>query len=83
MRSRAWMLVRSLSARIFFGYFLVLGVVAYAALNYFSNAIKPAVRQTMEETMVEEVGLLAEVIQAQLGPDEVVPQGCTPAPSSS
>jgi len=47
MRSRPWSLLGSLSARIFFGYFLVLGVVAYAALNYFLNAIKPAVRQTM------------------------------------
>src|SRR3954471_2944889 len=74
MQSRAWMVMRSLSARIFFGYFLVLGVVAYAALSYFSNAIKPAVRQTMEETMVEEAGLLAELIEARIAPGEVVPR---------
>jgi len=74
MRSRTWRVVRSLSARIFLGYFLVLGVVAYASLSYFSNAIKPAVRQTMEEAMVDEAGLLAVLIEARIGTGEVVPR---------
>lgn len=65
-RNWARRLSGSLISRIFFGYFLVLGIVAYAALTYFSDAIKPAVRQTMEETMVEEAGLLAELVQARL-----------------
>jgi two-component system, OmpR family, sensor histidine kinase CreC len=78
MRNRAVAVVQSLSVRIFLGYFLVLGVAGYAALNYFSSAIKPAVRQTMEETMVEEVNLLAELVQANLGPGETIPEAFGP-----
>ncbi len=82
LRDRVWRAARelgtSLSARIFLGYFLVLGVVAYAGLSYLSDAIKPAVRQTMEETMVEEVGLLAALLEGELAASasaEVVPPG--------
>lgn len=55
--------LRAFAVRIFVGYFVVLGVAAYIALGYFSEAIKPAVRQTMEEFLVEESSLLATVIE--------------------
>jgi two-component system, OmpR family, sensor histidine kinase CreC len=55
----------SLGARIFLAYFLVLSVPAYAALRYFTDAIKPAARQTTEEMEVEEANLLAAILEVQ------------------
>lgn len=55
--------LRAFAARVFVGYFLVLGVASYVALGYFGEAIKPAVRQTMEEVLVEESALLASFLE--------------------
>jgi two-component system, OmpR family, sensor histidine kinase CreC len=59
----------SLGVRIFLAYFVVLTVPAYAALRYFTDAIKPAARQTTEEMEVEEVNLLAALLETQ-GPTD-------------
>lgn len=58
-------LLGGLGARIFLAYFVVLAVPAYAALRYFTDAIKPAARQTTEDMEVEEVNLLAALVETQ------------------
>lgn len=64
--------LRAFAIRVFIGYFLVLGGAAYFALDYFSEAVKPAVRQTIEELLVEEAHLLATVLEADAAPGGLV-----------
>jgi two-component system, OmpR family, sensor histidine kinase CreC len=54
-----------LGVRVFAAYFLVLGLATYGALRYFSDAVKPAVRQTIEEMQVEEANLLAAMLETE------------------
>lgn len=51
-----------LGGTILQGYFAVLGIVAFAGLRYLQGAVKPAVRQTMETSLVDQAGLLAAQI---------------------
>lgn len=62
-----------LAAALLGGYFLVLGVVAYAGLRYMQGAVKPAVRQTLEAALVDQVGLLA-VQLSNANDDDLVPE---------
>ena len=55
-----------LSVRIFLGYFFIVGVGTYFMLNTVMDELKPVVRQSMEDTLVDTANLLAEVIQQQL-----------------
>ena len=50
-----------ISFRLLLGYFLIVGLAAWFVLNVFSNEVKPGVRQTMEETLVDTATLLAEI----------------------
>jgi two-component system, OmpR family, sensor histidine kinase CreC len=64
--ARIWRRFRAIAsgfgARIFLGYFAVIGVFGYIAILYFADAVKPAIRQTLEATMVQETNLLAELL---------------------
>jgi two-component system, OmpR family, sensor histidine kinase CreC len=50
-----------LSTRILFGYFIVIGLMAAFVLKIVVDQIKPSVRQTIEEVMVDTAHLLAEL----------------------
>jgi len=53
----------SLGARIFLGYFLIVGLGVYFLMNSFMNELRPGVRQSMEDALVDTANLLAEVVQ--------------------
>jgi len=52
----------SLNLRIFLAYFLIAGVAAYLLINVFMSELKPGMRQSTEDTLVDMSNLLAEVI---------------------
>jgi two-component system sensor histidine kinase CreC len=55
-----------LSLRILLGYFIVVGVAAFFVLRVFVAEVKPSVRETIEEVMVDTANLLAELAQTEL-----------------
>lgn len=55
-----------ISARIFLGYFLIVGLAAYFLLNTFIAQLRPGVRQSVEEVMVDIANLLAEVVEREV-----------------
>ena len=48
--------------RILFGYFLIVGVAAWFVLNVFIEEVKPGVRATMEDTLIDTAQLLATLV---------------------
>ena len=56
----------SITLRLLLGYFLIVGLAAWFVLNSFSEEVKPGVRQTMEDTLVDTAHLLAEMAGTQL-----------------
>jgi two-component system sensor histidine kinase CreC len=52
-----------LSHRIFLGYFLVVALAGFFLLKSVRDELRPAVRQSMEETLVDTANLLAEVVE--------------------
>lgn len=52
----------SLNLRIFLAYFLIVGVAVYLLLNVFMSELKPGMRQSTEDTLVDMSNLLAEVV---------------------
>ena len=55
----------SLNLRIFLAYFLIVGVGAYLLLNVFMSELKPGMRQSTEDTLVDMSNLLAEVVSRE------------------
>ncbi|MFC3148386.1 two-component system sensor histidine kinase CreC [Piscinibacterium candidicorallinum] len=55
-----------LSLRILLGYFIVVGVAAFFVLRVFVAEVKPSVRETIEEVMVDTANLLAELAQREV-----------------
>ena len=51
----------NITLRLLLGYFLIVGLAAWFVLNNFAEEVKPGVRQTMEETLVDTAHLLAEM----------------------
>lgn len=51
----------NITLRLLLGYFLIVGLAAWFVLTSFSEEVKPGVRQTMEETLVDTANLLAEM----------------------
>lgn len=51
------------SARVFLIYFLFVGLTAYFVLRTVMDEIKPGVRQSTEETLVDTANLLAELVR--------------------
>lgn len=56
----------NLSTRIFLAYFAILGIAIYMMLNVFMSEIKPGVRQSTEDTLVDMSNLLAEIVAEDL-----------------
>ena len=55
-----------LSLRIFLGFFLVVGLAAYAVLAIFLQEVRPGVRQGLEVALVDASHLLAEMAKPDL-----------------
>jgi len=55
----------SLNLRIFLAYFLIVGVATYLLLNVFMSELKPGMRQSSEDTLVDMSNLLAEVVSRE------------------
>lgn len=56
--------------RIFAGYALLIALGAYLGLRLFTNELKPSVRQSVEELLVDNANLFAELVDpADLGAD--------------
>ena len=52
----------TISTRIFLSYFLIVGLGVFFLLNVFMAQLRPGVRQSMEDTLVDMANLLAEVV---------------------
>lgn len=52
-----------LGIRIFLVYFLFVGLAGYFLLNTVREQIRPVVRQSSEETLVDTANLLAEILR--------------------
>ncbi len=55
--------------RILLGYFLIVGLAAWLLLNVFVDEIKPGVRASMEDTLIDTSQLLAELVAPEIGSD--------------
>lgn len=49
--------------RILLGYFLIVGLAAWFVLNVFVEEVKPGVRATLEDTLVDTAQLLAQLVE--------------------
>ena len=56
----------NISVRLFFGYFLVVGLAAWFVLNTFTRETEPGIRQATEETLVDTAHVLAEMAALEL-----------------
>lgn len=55
-----------ISARIFLGYFFIVGLGVFWLLNTFMAELRPGTRQAMEEMMVDTANLLAELVEREV-----------------
>lgn len=55
-----------LAHRVFLGYFLVVGLGLVFLMNVFVEELKPGVRQSTEETLVDTANVLAELVKDDL-----------------
>ncbi len=56
----------NVTLRLLLGYFLIVGLAAWFVLNTFTEEVKPGVRQTMEDTLVDTANLLAEIAAEEM-----------------
>ena len=56
----------NISVRLFFGYFLVVGLAAWFTLSVVTHETEPGIRQAMEETLVDTANVLAELAAQDL-----------------
>ncbi len=52
-----------LGLKLFLGYFLIVGIGVYFSLNILGNELKPAFRQSAEETLIDTANLLAVLVR--------------------
>ena len=52
-----------LGLKLFLGYFLIVGIGVYFSLNILGHELKPAFRQSAEETMIDSAKLLAVLVR--------------------
>ncbi|MBV8466778.1 MAG: two-component system sensor histidine kinase CreC [Burkholderiales bacterium] len=55
-----------IGVRIFLGYFLVVGLTGWFLLDTARNALKPVLRQAMEDNLVDSANLLAEAVHDEV-----------------
>ena len=53
-------------ARVFLGYFLIVGLSGWFLLRFFVSEVKPGVRDAVEDVMVDTANLLAELVRDDL-----------------
>ena len=53
-------------ARVFLGYFLIVGLSGWFLLRFFVSEVKPGVRDAVEDVMVDSAQLLAELVRDDL-----------------
>ncbi|MBI4996197.1 MAG: two-component system sensor histidine kinase CreC [Rhodocyclales bacterium] len=53
-------------ARVFLGYFVIVGLAGWFVLRVFVNEVKPGVREAVEEVMVDSAHLVAELARDEL-----------------
>ncbi|WP_295006659.1 two-component system sensor histidine kinase CreC [uncultured Dechloromonas sp.] len=56
----------NISIRLFFGYFLIVGLAAWFVLNTVNRETEPGIRQATEETLVDTAHVLAEMAALEL-----------------
>ncbi|MCL2523355.1 MAG: two-component system sensor histidine kinase CreC [Betaproteobacteria bacterium] len=56
----------NISIRLFFGFFLIVGLAAWFVLNIFAQESEPGIRQATEETLVDTAQVLAEMAAPDL-----------------
>jgi two-component system sensor histidine kinase CreC len=56
----------SITGRLFLGYFLIVALAAWFVLGVFTEEVKPGVKQTMEETLLDTSQILAELATEEL-----------------
>ncbi len=61
----------SLSLRIVMAYFTIFGVAVYLLLNVFFSELKPGVRQSTEDALVDMSNLLAEMVAEEFSSDQI------------
>ncbi|NEX20274.1 two-component system sensor histidine kinase CreC [Thiorhodococcus mannitoliphagus] len=60
-----------ISLQVAAGYFLIVGLAAWFVLDVFVEEVKPGVRDTMEDTLIDSANLIAELVAPALtGPPE-------------
>jgi two-component system sensor histidine kinase CreC len=52
--------------RIFLGYFLIVGLAGFFVMRVFVNEVKPGVRQSMEDTLIDTANVLAQLASKDL-----------------
>ncbi|WP_374328132.1 two-component system sensor histidine kinase CreC [Azonexus sp.] len=61
----------NISIRLFFGYFLVVGLAAWFVLYTFVKESEPSIRQATEESLVDSANLLAELAAGELAAGQI------------
>ena len=61
----------NISVRLFFGYFLIVGLAAWFVLNTFVRETEPGIRQATEETLVDSAHVLAEMAAPELAAQRI------------
>jgi len=51
-----------LGLKLFLGYFLIVGIGMYFSLNILGNELKPAFRQSAEETLIDTANLKSTLL---------------------
>ncbi|MCG6860437.1 MAG: two-component system sensor histidine kinase CreC [Chromatiaceae bacterium] len=64
------------------GYFLIVGLAGWFVLDVFVEEVKPGVRNTMEDTLVDSANLVAELV-APMIPDSIEASQCAAAISDA
>src|SRR4249919_2134723 len=57
--------------RIFLGYFLIVGLAGFFVMRVFVNEVKPGVRQSMEDTLIDTANVLAQLATQDLRDGEI------------
>ena len=52
--------------RIFLGYFLIVGLAGFFVMRVFVNEVKPGVRMSMEDTLIDTANVLAQLATKDL-----------------
>ena len=63
----------SVNLRIFIGYFIIVVIASFLLLNVFMSELKPGMRQSSEESLIDTANLLAEMVSPEFIKDPQLP----------